>query len=342
MPEKVTSLQVAQRAGVSQSAVSRVFTPGASVSKKTADKVKKAAAELGYRPNVLARAMVSGRSRIIGLVVAYLENQFYPEAIEKLSNALQEHGYHVLVFLASQTSGNVEDVMEEILDYQVDGIVTASVAMSSDIARRCQDAGVPMVLFNRSQDIEGITSVTSDNYAGGRKAAEFLLAGGHQRIGYIAGWEGASTQRDREAGFLAALQDEGAALFARETGNFHTETAREAARKMFSRPAPNRPDAVFVANDHMALAVMDVIRFELGLSIPGDVSVIGYDDVPPAAWPAYSLTTVRQRANLMVEETVAALLEHIDTPETAAPRRVAIDGPLIVRGSARIPEGWTS
>ena len=342
MPEKVTSLQVAQRAGVSQSAVSRVFTPGASVSKKTADKVKKAAAELGYRPNVLARAMVSGRSRIIGLVVAYLENQFYPEAIEKLSNALREHGYHVLVFLASQTSGNVEDVMEEILDYQVDGIVTASVAMSSDIARRCQDAGVPMVLFNRSQDIEGITSVTSDNYAGGRKAAEFLLAGGHQRIGYIAGWEGASTQRDREAGFLAALQDEGAALFARETGNFHTETAREAARKMFSRPAPNRPDAVFVANDHMALAVMDVIRFELGLSIPGDVSVIGYDDVPPAAWPAYSLTTVRQRANLMVEETVAALLEHIDTPETAAPRRVAIDGPLIVRGSARIPEGWTS
>lgn len=342
MPEKVTSLQVAQRAGVSQSAVSRVFTPGASVSKKTAEKVKKAAAELGYRPNVLARAMVSGRSRIIGLVVAYLENQFYPEAIEKLSNALQKHGYHVLVFLASQTSGNVEDVMEEILDYQVDGIVTASVAMSSDIAERCQAAGVPMVLFNRSQDIEGITSVTSDNYAGGRKAAEFLLAGGHQRIGYIAGWEGASTQRDREAGFLAALEDQGTKLFARETGDFHTETAREAARRMFSRPEAERPDAVFVANDHMALAVMDVIRFELGLSVPGDVSVIGYDDVPPAAWPAYSLTTVRQRANLMVEETVAALLEHIGTPETAKPRRVAIEGPLIVRGSARIPEGWTS
>nr|WP_027256591.1 LacI family DNA-binding transcriptional regulator [Leisingera aquimarina] len=342
MAEKITSLQVAERAGVSQSAVSRVFTPGASVSKKTADKVKKAAAELGYRPNVLARAMVSGRSRIIGLVVAYLENQFYPEAIEKLSNALQEHGYHVLVFLASQTSGNVEDVMEEILDYQVDGIVTASVAMSSDIAERCQAAGVPMVLFNRSQDIEGITSVTSDNYAGGRKAAEFLLAGGHQRIGYIAGWEGASTQRDREAGFLAALHDAGADLYCREDGQFHTETAREAARKMFSRPALERPDAVFVANDHMALAVMDVIRFELGLLVPGDVSVIGYDDVPPAGWPAYNLTTVRQRANLMVDETVAALMEHINTPETANARRVAIDGPLIVRGSARIPEGWTS
>ncbi len=342
MAEKVTSLQVAQRAGVSQSAVSRVFTPGASVSKKTADKVKQAAAELGYRPNVLARAMVSGRSRIIGLVVAYLENQFYPTAIEKLSNALQEHGYHVLVFLASQTSGNVEDVMDEILDYQVDGIVTASVSMSSDIAQRCQAAGVPMVLFNRSQDIEGITSVTSDNYAGGRKAAEFLLAGGHERIGYIGGWEGASTQRDREAGLQAALRQAGMDIFAREDGDFHTEEARVAARRMIDVPAGQRPDAVFAANDHMALAVMDVLRFDLGLSVPGDVSVIGYDDVPPAAWPAYNLTTVRQRANLMVEETVAALMEHIDSPATANPRRVAIDGPLIVRGSARIPEGWTT
>lgn len=341
MAEKVTSLQVAERAGVSQSAVSRVFTPGASVSKATADKVRKAAAELGYRPNSLARAMVSGRSRIIGLVVAYLDNYFYPEALEKLSTALQEQGYHVLVFMASKTAGNIDEVLDEILDYQVDGIVTASVAMSSDIAKRCTDAGVPVVLFNRSQDIDGITSVTSDNYAGGRKAAEFLLAGGHERIGYIAGWEGASTQRDREAGFRAALTEAGREVYAREVGDYNTERARDAARMMFGRPADQRPDAVLVANDHMALAVMDVIRFELGLSIPQDVSVIGYDDVPPAAWPAYSLTTVRQRANRMVEETVSALMEHIENPAGAQPRRVALDGPLILRGSARIPEGWT-
>lgn len=341
MPEKITSLQVAERAGVSQSAVSRVFTPGASVSKKTAEKVKRAAAELGYRPNVLARAMVSGRSRIIGLIVAYLDNYFYPEALEKLSNALQEQGYHVLVFMASQTTGNIDEVMDEILDYQVDGIVTASVALSSDIAERCQTAGVPMVLFNRSQDLAGITSVTSDNYSGGRRAAEFLLAGGHQRIGYIAGWEGASTQRDREAGFQAALSEAGRTIFAREVGNFRTDAARDAARRMFDRPELERPDAVFVANDHMALVTMDVIRFELGLSVPGEVSVIGYDDVPLASWPAYNLTTLRQRANLMVEETVGALMEHINTPETAQARRVAIDAPLILRGSAKIPEGWT-
>jgi len=341
MAEKITSLQVAQKAGVSQSAVSRVFTPGASVSKKTADKVRMAADALGYRPNVLARAMVSGKSRIIGLVVAYLENHFYPEALEKLSKSLQEQGYHVLIFMASQTAGNIDDVMDEILDYQVDGIVMASVAMSSEIATRCQQAGVPVVLFNRSQDIDGITSVTSDNYSGGRKIAEFLIAGGHQKIGYIAGWEGASTQRDREAGFRAALQDANADLFAREVGDFHTERAHDAARKMFDVAEDKRPDAVFVANDHMALAVMDVIRFELGLRIPEDVSVVGYDDVPPASWLAYNLTTMRQRANLMVEETVAALMEHIENPNTTSPKRVAIDGPLIVRGSARLAKGWT-
>ncbi|SMX48986.1 LacI family DNA-binding transcriptional regulator [Ruegeria arenilitoris] len=340
MADKVTSLQVAQLAGVSQSAVSRVFTPGASVSKKTEEKVRKAAAELGYRPNVLARAMVSGKSRIIGLVVGYLDNYFYPEALEKLSNRLQEHGYHVLIFMASRSAGNIDDVMEEILDYQVDGVILASVPMSSDIATRCQQAGVPVVLFNRSQDIEGITTVTSDNYAGGRKVAEFLLAGGHQRIAYIAGWQGASTQRDREAGFLAALRDAGSDLFAHGIGEFHTENARAAARTMFDVAPERRPDAVFVANDHMALAVMDVLRFELGLRIPEDVSVVGYDDVPPAGWPAYNLTTIRQRANLMVAETVAALLDHIEEPKTSEPRKVAIDGPLIVRTSARLPKGW--
>ena len=335
---KVTSLDVARMAGVSQSAVSRVFTPGASASKKTADKVRAAAAELGYRPNALARAVVSGRSRIIGLVVAYLENQFYPDVLEKLSKALQARGYHVLIFMTAQTAGSIDDVVEEILDYQVDGIIAASVAMSSELSERCRAAGVPMVLFNRSQDDPAMSAVTSDNRAGGRKVAEFLLAGGHRKIGYIAGWEGASTQRDREAGFVETLAQAGLALHARATGNFVTEDARAAARSMF---ATDPLDAVFVANDHMALAVMDTLRFELGLSVPGDVSVVGYDDVPAASWPAYNLTTVRQPANRMVAATVDILLAKIDDRATL-PSRIEIDGPLILRGSSRIPKGWTS
>ena len=336
--EKVTSLQVAKKAGVSQSAVSRVFTPGASASRATIDKVKKAANDLGYRPNVLARAMVSGKSRIIGVVVAYLENQFYPEALERLSNSLQAKGYHVLIFMAGKNMQSLDDVVEEILDYQVDGIVAASVAMSSTLAERCKFAGVPMVLFNRSQDLPSMSAVTSDNIAGGRKVAEFLISGNHKKIGYISGWEGASTQRDREAGFISCLANSGFTLHNRQVGNFVMEEAKEATRKMFSS---DPPDAVFVANDHMALAVMDTLRYEIGLKIPQDVSVIGYDDVPASAWPAYDLTTVRQPVNKMVQETVEILIEKINNAEIE-PRRVKIDGPLIIRGSARLPEGWES
>lgn len=339
MVVKVTSLQVAERAGVSQSAVSRVFTPGASVSPKTAAKVRKAAMELGYRPNVLARSLITGKSRIIGLVVAYLENQFYPEAMERLSNALQERGYHILVFMANSDEAVTDGVIDELLDYQVDGIITASVSMSSDLTARCEAAGIPIVMFNRQQDDDRLSCVRSDNVAGGRKVAELLLRTGHERVAYIAGWEGASTQRDREAGFLAGLAEGGGVLFARGEGKFSYAAAADAARAMFARS--DRPDAVFVANDHMAFAVLDVLRFELGLRVPQDVSVVGYDDVKLAAWPAFDLTTVRQPANRMVAETVDILLTRIEDP-SAQPRRVAIDGPLILRGSTRKPEGQTT
>ncbi len=333
---KVTSQDVAKLAGVSQSAVSRVFTPGASASARTAEKVRQAAAELGYRPNVLARSLITGRSRMIGLVVAYLENYFYPEAVERLSNALQAEGYHVLVFMTSQTTGNIDHVLEEILDYQVDGIIMASVGLSSDLTRKCQAAGVPVVLFNRSQD-DDVWAVTSDNKAGGRRVAELFLAAGHDRIGYIAGWEGASTQRDREAGFVETLAAGGKTLSAREVGDFKADVAKEAARRMFA--GPDKPDAVFVANDHMAIVVMDVLRFELGLRVPEDVSVVGYDDVPPASWAAYDLTTIRQSADEMVTATLDLLFGQIEGRDCPAETRKVV-APLILRGSARIPEGW--
>lgn len=330
--DKVTSNDVARVAGVSQSAVSRYFTPGTSVSQKTAEKIRAAAEQLGYRPNVLARSLITGRSRIIGLVVAYLENYFYPEVVERLSKALQDQGYHVLVFISSIASENVDQITQEILDYQVDGIVLASANMSSELAARCHASGVPIVLFNRLQDDMRLSAVTSDNRAGGRRLAELLISLGHQRFGYIAGFEEASTQRDRELGFREGLAAAGFSLSARDVGNFRYEEAQAAARRMFS--GPERPDALFVCNDHMAFAVMDVLRFEFGLHIPEDVSVVGFDDVPPARWPAYNLTTIRQNVDVMVDETVSILMQNIKEGESAV-RRVTLDCALIERGSTR-------
>ncbi len=327
---KVTSLDVAKRAGVSRSAVSRVFTPGASVSERTASKVREAANALGYRPNVLARAMLTGKSRIIGLVVAYLDNHFYPQALELLSGALEREGYHVLVFMAAHSADDVEDVVSQILDYQVDGLILASVSLSSDLADRCRASGVPVVLFNRKLEAEGELAVVSDNRMGGRLAAEHLISLGRTRIGHIAGWEGASTQRDREAGFMEGLRAAGLGLFAREVGDYRLPRAKEAARRMFD--TPDRPDAVFVANDYMAFGVMDVLRSELGLRVPDDVALIGFDDVPSAAWPAYSLTTIRQHAEAMVTTAVEALLSEIGGTDVTSPAPLPVT--LVRRTSA--------
>lgn len=335
--EKVTSAEVARLAGVSQSAVSRVFTPGASVSAKTMEKVRAAAEELGYRPNVLARSLITGRTRIIGLVVAYLENQFYPMALELLSRALQARGYHILVFMAENSTERVAQVMSELLDYQVDGIITASVAMSNDLTTRCDGAGIPVVMFNRGQDDARLSEVTSDNVNGARRAAEFLIKGGHKRIAHVMGWQGSSTGRDRAEGFKQAMQAAGLQPFAMVDGTYSREKAAAVTRELCQ--GPERPDAIFVGNDHMAFAVMDTLRHELGLRVPQDVSVVGYDDVPMAAWPAYGLTTIRQPVNRMVEATVAALLNQIEGG-SSAPTKVKINGPLMVRTSARIPEGW--
>lgn len=330
-PVKVTAFDVARLAGVSQSAVSRVFTPGASASKATVEKVRAAAEQLGYRPDPLARAMITGRTRIIGLVVAYLDNQFYPVAIELLSRALQEKGYHVLVFMAENSTERVPEVMQELLDYQVDGIITASVAMTNDLTARCRSAGIPVVMFNRGQDAEGLSEVTSDNLAGGRRAAQHLIDTGHRRIAHIMGWQGASTGRDRAQGFRAALDAAGLSPFAMIDGMYSRDVASDATRRLFA--GPQHPDAIFVGNDHMAFAVMDTLRFELGLSIPKDVSVIGYDDVPLAAWASYNLTTIRQPVRRMVEATVEILLNQLGG-ETK-PARIHIDGPLIERGSVQ-------
>jgi len=191
------------------------------------------------------------------------------------------------------------------------------------------------VCFNRSVMGKGLSAISSANRAGGTKIAAFLAAGGHQRCAHISGWEGSSTGRERAKGFAAGLNDAGLELHAQIDGMFDRDTAMNAAQTLMEMPEP--PDAIFVGNDHMAMAVMDHLRFTMGLSVPNDVSVVGYDDVPMAAWPSYDLTTLRQPARRMVEATVQEILTRISTPD-APVRRIEIDGPLLVRGSARLPK----
>ncbi|MEP6970196.1 MAG: LacI family DNA-binding transcriptional regulator [Betaproteobacteria bacterium] len=327
----VTSIDVARLAQVSQSAVSRTYTPGASVSEETRNKVEQAARKLGYRPNAIARTLITRRSRMIGVVMSYLDNQFYPVVLEKLSQRLQRDGYHVLLFIAD--TRQTDAVLAEILQYQVDGMVMASTAISSALAMRCEEAGIPVVLFNRtSRSSENTSSVTTDNYQGGFLIGEYLASTGHQRIAYIAGQEDTSTNQDRERGFRAGLAQAGQVVFAKANGNYDFDDAQRAARTLFKTDAAPHPDAVFVANDHMAIAVMDTLRIELGLQVPRDVSVVGFDDVKQAAWGSYQLSSVVQDADAMIEATVGLLLEELEG--ATQNRAVVLPTRLVLRASS--------
>lgn len=340
MKPGITSFDVARLAQVSQSAVSRTFTPGASVSEATRARVLDAAHKLGYRPNAHARSLITRRSRIIGLVLSYLENLFYPVALQRLAERLQHDGYHVLLFI--NQNPNADELVTEILQYHVDGIVLAATTLSSALARSCADAEIPVVLFNRvmadggPQATQSVSSVRSDNVAGGRALAQFLLAGGHRRIAYIAGNEESSTNLERERGFREGLAEGGQHIWARATGNYDFDLARRVTLDLFA-PGREHPDAVFVASDHMAFAVMDALRVDLGLAVPGHVSVVGFDNVPQAAWGAYQLTTFEQPVDPMIEATVGLLQERLREEGAGPARNVIVPGSLVVRASARLP-----
>ncbi len=332
MNNAVTSVDVAKLAGVSQSAVSRAYTPGASVADGTRHRVMEAARKLGYRPNAIARTLITRKSRMIAVVASYLDNQFYPVVIEKLSQRLQLDGYHVLLFIA-EAHGHADELLMQLMQYHVDGMVLLSATLSSGLARDCADAGIPVLLFNRIAPAGNtVSSVASDNEAGGRLAARALIEAGHTRIGYIAGLEDSSTNRDREAGFNAELAAHGQRTFARAVGHYSFEGAQIAARQMFSMA--DKPSAVFVANDHMAIAVMDTLRTELNLRVPHDVAVIGFDDVPQAAWAGYSLSSIAQDAAAMIEQTARILMEQMQA-DTVQAQHMTLPVRLVQRGSTQ-------
>lgn len=335
MKSNATAQAVAELAKVSQSAVSRTFTPGASVSEATRERVLSAAKTLGYRPNALARSLITRRSHIIALVMGYLENQFYPLVIQELSQKLQRQGYHVLMFI-TEAGEATDGVLAEILQYQVDAVVMASAMLSPGLARQCADTGVPVVMFNRVPQMSSFagtstSSVTSDNRRGGRMVAELLLSRGYRRIAFLGGLENSSTHLERERGFNEALAEVGTAVVGRALGHYDFERAREATRELFSGAL--KPDALFVANDHMAIAAMDVLRQELQLRVPQDVGVVGFDDVPQAAWGAYQLTTVVQSVEDMVEATVDLL--HEQMRDDSQPRNVVIPCRIVERATVR-------
>ncbi|MDJ0780365.1 MAG: LacI family DNA-binding transcriptional regulator [Desulfosarcinaceae bacterium] len=339
MPKKrtndtVSSVDVARLAGVSQAAVSRTYTPGASISEKMRQKVLAAAEQLGYQPNIIARSLSGKATRLIGIVMVKIGDPFYARILAAFSRKLQEHGYWSLLLNVNDDLG-LEEALPQALQYQVDGIVLTSATLSSPIAARCAAMGVPVVMFNRYSLEVAVNSVGCDHAQGARDLADFLLKGGHRRMAYIAGEENSSTNQERERGFTEGLAAAGQRLFARESGDYSYAAGFDATGRLLARP--ERPDAIFCANDWMAIGAIDQAR-QSGLKVPEDLSVVGFDDAAMAAWPRYSLTTINQPIDKLVMAAVEVLVNAIESPTEDRVIKL-IPGRLVVRNSARLPVG---
>ncbi|QMW23062.1 LacI family DNA-binding transcriptional regulator [Sandaracinobacteroides saxicola] len=331
-PKRASSTDVARLAGVSQSAVSRAFSPGAIVSVATREKVRAAAAQLGYRPNALASSLITKRTNIVALMTGDIANPHYARTINAFSLGLQERGLHVLLF--SLTDGqDVEAAVEEVLKYRVDGVIMISAALSAEVGEACAKVGVPVVLYNRYASQPNVSSVRIENRRGGAMVAEHLAGNGHRQLGFIAGTRVDRTSEDREWGFVSTLASVGAFLTARVEGDYSFESGRAAMHEMMR--AVVVPTAVFAASDLMAFGALDAARHDLKLRVPQDIAIVGFDDLPAAGWPSYDLSTIRQPVEAMATAAVRLLLERVGNA-AAEPQTLLVPGTLIKRGSSAI------
>ncbi len=328
-----TAIDVAELAGVSRSAVSRTFTEGASVSPATRERVMEAAQALKYRPNQFARALMTNRSSIVGVAVSALDNQFYPQVIQSLSDQLATVGYRILLFV---THGDTEldPMLNELLRYKVDALILASSSLSSKLAEECRETGVPVIMFNNIDPASPVPSIASDNKYGGGTVAAYLKAAGHRRFGYISGVDESSASREREAGFGAVLKALDAATPARANGNYTFEDAYKATQSLLAHKKP--PDAIFCANDHMAFAALQAARSEFGMEPGRDISIVGFDNVRISSWPAFALTTYSQPVEQMVLRAVELINAALNGRDLDSQHEI-VAGELIVRSSARRP-----
>lgn len=326
----VTASDVARLAGVSRSAVSRSFTEGASVAPETRAKVVEAARMLGYRVNFLARSLKDQDTRLVGLIVSDMEHSMRAHLVDSLSRALVERDYRP-VLLPTTRGEDTSRVIDMMLHYNVSGAIVTSDASPHEIVEECARHKVPLVLVNKADMGGRVINVTHDTDTAGRLAAEALAEAGCRRLA-IARQRRSSYTIDRR---LEAFRDHavelGMNVVATVTGEAQNyEGGLAAGRDYLTRGL--RVDGVHCANDFLALGFLDALRHEGGVSIPGDLKVVGCDDIAEAGWAAYDLTTVRQSVPLLTETVIGALVDCIASPDLPqASRSVPMD--LVRRGT---------
>jgi len=329
---RVTSYDVALVAGVSQSAVSRCFKPGASVSKSTYARVMKAAAGLDYIPNAAARSLITRRSNIVGIIISNRANLYYPEALSELSMQITRHGKRALLFTLEREA-DIGRLLPDVWQYQVDGVIAAA-AMSDAQRDEFTRRGVPLVLFNRAGGTPGAHAVLCDQQEAARTLVSRLAAAGHRQFGIIDGPEDSTVARERRVGACARLAELGLPAPMVVRGQFDYDSGARGLRELITQLG-RVPDAIICGSDLMAIGCLDHARHALGLDVPGQLSVAGFDAVDSSGWLSYNLTTMRQPIAQMAL-AAADMLETLIHSRDTAPERRLFGAQLIDGATARL------
>lgn len=296
-----TMKDVAERAGVSRSAVSRTFTEGASVSAATRLKVEEAAQALGYSPNALASSLTTGRTKLIGLIANNFHNPIFLEVFDKFTLALQKRGLRPLIVNLTDETDPANSV-RMLRQYSVDAVIVASSTLPPSFAKAFHDAGVPVVhTFGRPSSLPQVHVVGIDNVECGRIAARELVARGYGHVGYLGGPEDATSAQDRLRGFEEEIDKQGSVKLTKVfSGAYSFEAGRaEMLRQLAGQPA----EAYFCGDDVLSIGALSALK-DHGLEAGRDIGIIGLNDMKMARWASIDLTTIHQPIKLMIEASV--------------------------------------
>ena len=327
--QRVTSYDVAELAGVSQSAVSRCFKPGASVSKKMRERVMKAARKLGYQPNAIARSLITRRSNLVGVILSDFTSLHYPEVLFELNQSFSNRGVHIMLFTLHRER-DIDAIIEQIFQYRVDGVVLAATLLPQQIDY-FEKRHIPLVLFNRNMRDKPVNSVCCDQIGGERMLVNALVNAGHKSFAFITGPDDSLVSVQRTTGARDRLRELGFDDIPVVRGDYTYQSGLEGIKSLLVNGAP---DAIICANDVMAIGCMDALRREYKMAIPEDISVVGFDGIAPALWSGYNLTTIRQPVKQMSEAAVEMITARVAEPDTPPEMRV-FSGVMYAGASAR-------
>lgn len=327
----VTLKEVAIRAGVSRSAVSRTFTDGASVSDKMRRKVEKAARELGYSPNALASSLTTGRTKLIGLISNNFHNPIFLEVFDLFTRGLQDRGLRpLLVNLTDET--DPANSVRMLRQYSVDGVVVASSTLPPGFAHAFRDANMPVVhSFGRPSSVPQVHVVGIDNVECGRMAARELIRRGYQRVAFLGGPDTATSTQDRFAGFSSEMAKHPEV---ETTYSFADAYSFDAGRQEMLRLLKNAPaQAYFCGDDVLSIGALSAVH-DSGLSCPDDIGIIGLNDMEMSRWENINLTTIRQPIREIVTSSIELTVAMLDEPDRYPEARI-FPCSVVERGTLR-------